>query len=75
MFLERTSVIMGALSFPTTFKRPVSTDVPLGGRALQAKLAIDHCYLPMKPRKTSILSKIAAAHNASKLVADALGFR
>ena len=75
--LERSGVIMGALSFPTT--RSNDLFLPLYHsaveKALQAKLANDHFSLSPSNSQTRDTHPAngAAAHNASKLVADALG--
>ncbi|MDX1300805.1 beta-ketoacyl synthase N-terminal-like domain-containing protein [Photobacterium sp.] len=75
--LERTGVIMGALSFPTT--RSNDLFLPLYHsaveKALQTKLANNHFSLsPSNDHAVSLNpANGAAAHNASKLVADALG--
>ncbi|MGR5145970.1 beta-ketoacyl synthase N-terminal-like domain-containing protein [Photobacterium alginatilyticum] len=75
--LERTGVIMGALSFPTT--RSNDLFLPLYHsaveKALQEKLANEHFSLSPSNAVTrdSNSANGAAAHNASKLVADALG--
>ncbi len=68
---------MGALSFPTT--RSNDLFLPLYHsaveKALQAKLANDHFSLSPSNSQTRETHPAngAAAHNASKLVADALG--
>ncbi|PSW05950.1 beta-ketoacyl synthase N-terminal-like domain-containing protein [Photobacterium lipolyticum] len=75
--LERTGVIMGALSFPTT--RSNDLFLPLYHsaveKALQTKLANNHFSLSPSNDHAVNLNPAngAAAHNASKLVADALG--
>lgn len=75
--LERTGVIMGALSFPT--KRSNDLFLPIYHsvveKGLQAKLGNEHFSLtPSNANITSLNpANGSAAHNASKLVADALG--
>ncbi|MFC1235680.1 beta-ketoacyl synthase N-terminal-like domain-containing protein [Vibrio sp. F74] len=75
--LERTGVIMGALSFPTT--RSNDLFLPLYHsaveKALQATLANPDFLLSPSNESDRKLNPAngTAAHNASKLVADALG--
>ncbi|MEH6531589.1 MAG: beta-ketoacyl synthase N-terminal-like domain-containing protein [Photobacterium frigidiphilum] len=75
--LEHTGVIMGALSFPT--KRSNDLFLPIYHsaveKALQTKLGNEHFSLtPSNANITSLNpANGSAAHNASKLVADALG--
>ena len=60
--LERTGVIMGALSFPTT--RSNDLFLPMYHSVVEKALKLNwlmtsfHCYQPMKPRKTSTRSMV-----------------
>ena len=75
--LERTGVIMGALSFPTTRSNDLFLPMyhSVVEKALKDKLANDQFSLLPTNETAQDLNPIngAAAHNASKLVADALG--
>ncbi|MFA0442744.1 beta-hydroxyacyl-ACP dehydratase [Vibrio sp. 10N.286.49.C2] len=75
--LERTGVIMGALSFPTTRSNDLFLPMyhSVVEKALQTKLNSDQFSLLPTNEQAHDLNTVngAAAHNASKLVADALG--
>ncbi|MGF1757275.1 3-hydroxyacyl-[acyl-carrier-protein] dehydratase FabA [Photobacterium sagamiensis] len=75
--LKRTGVIMGALSFPTTRSNDLFLPIYHSAveKALQTKLANDHFSLSPSNEldRSANPANGAAAHNASKLVADALG--
>ncbi|MGR5001073.1 beta-ketoacyl synthase N-terminal-like domain-containing protein [Vibrio celticus] len=75
--LERTGVIMGALSFPTTRSNDLFLPMyhSVVEKALKDKLANNQFSLLPTNETAQDLNPIngAAAHNASKLVADALG--
>ncbi|WP_295890778.1 beta-ketoacyl synthase N-terminal-like domain-containing protein [uncultured Vibrio sp.] len=75
--LERTGVIMGALSFPTTRSNDLFLPMyhSVVEKALKTKLSNDNFQLLPTNEQPQPLNAIngAAAHNASKLVADALG--
>ncbi|MGF1748403.1 beta-ketoacyl synthase N-terminal-like domain-containing protein [Vibrio cionasavignyae] len=75
--LERTGVIMGALSFPTTRSNDLFLPIyhSVVEKALKSKLSNEQFSLLPTNEQAGDLHPIngAAAHNASKLVADALG--
>ncbi len=75
--LARTGVIMGALSFPTTASNDLFLPIyhSVVEKALQNKLGNSNFQLSPSNENTSPLnpSNGAAAHNASKVVAEALG--
>ncbi|MCK6263538.1 3-hydroxyacyl-[acyl-carrier-protein] dehydratase FabA [Vibrio sp. ZSDE26] len=75
--LERTGVIMGALSFPTTRSNDLFLPMyhSVVEKALKTKLSNENFQLLPTNEQPQLLNAIngAAAHNASKLVADALG--
>ncbi|MEZ8095639.1 beta-ketoacyl synthase N-terminal-like domain-containing protein [Photobacterium swingsii] len=75
--LERTGIIMGALSFPTTRSNDLFLPIYHSAveKALQDKLANpEFSLLPSNGQPHTLnTANGAAAHNASKIVADALG--
>ncbi|WP_284677093.1 hotdog fold thioesterase [Vibrio methylphosphonaticus] len=75
--LARTGIIMGALSFPTTRSNDLFLPMyhSMVEKALKSKLSNEQFSLLPTNENASQLNAIngAAAHNASKLVADALG--
>ncbi len=75
--LERTGVIMGALSFPTTRSNDLFLPIYHSAveKALQEKLANPQFSLLPSNDQVQPLNTAngVAAHNASKIVADALG--
>ncbi|MGF1692537.1 beta-ketoacyl synthase N-terminal-like domain-containing protein [Photobacterium kagoshimensis] len=75
--LERTGIIMGALSFPTTRSNDLFLPIYHSAveKALQDKLANpEFSLLPSNGQPQTLnTANGAAAHNASKIVADALG--
>ncbi|MGC9403820.1 beta-ketoacyl synthase N-terminal-like domain-containing protein [Vibrio genomosp. F10 str. 9ZC157] len=75
--LERTGIIMGALSFPTSRSNDLFLPMyhSVVEKALKTKLSNENFQLLPTNEQPQPLNAIngAAAHNASKLVADALG--